>query len=70
MQSVNEIAEQLLAKLREKKEITTEDIIAIYNVSPSVAYSVLTVLKALCQQRPEECQIIKRGRKTVIVSKQ
>lgn len=68
--SANEIAEQLFAKLREKKEITTEDIIMSYNVTPSVAYAVLTVLKALCLQHPEECQVVRRGRKTVIASKQ
>lgn len=70
MESVNEIAQQLLAKLKERKEITTEDIIVGYNLTPSVAYSVLTVLKALCQQHSDECQVTKRGRKIVIVSKQ
>ncbi|MCY0882325.1 MAG: hypothetical protein OWQ50_00550 [Acidianus infernus] len=68
--SVNEIAQELMGKLKEKKEITTEDIILSYNVTPPVAYSVLTVLKALCLQHPEECQVVRRGRKTVIVSKQ
>ncbi|AON96487.1 hypothetical protein ATV_gp07 [Bicaudavirus pozzuoliense] len=70
MQSVNEVAQQLFSKLREKKEITAEDIIAIYNVTPSVAYAIFTVLKVMCQQHQGECQAIKRGRKTVIVSKQ
>lgn len=51
--------------LKQKGEITLEDIIMQFEVSVSTAYNIQRALKALCEKHEDECEIIVRDRKTV-----
>lgn len=58
-------AEIMYQILKNKGEVTLEDILRQFNVSVSTAYNVQRALRALCENHPDECEIEYRDRKTV-----
>jgi len=63
-----EMAQVMFKILREKKEVTLEDIVMQFQISASTAYNVQRILKSLCE-RTEECEVTIRNRRTVFIWK-
>ncbi len=63
-----EMAQVMFKILREKKEVTLEDIVIQFQISASTAYNVQRILKSLCE-RTEECEATVRNRRTIFIWK-
>ncbi len=63
-----EMAQVMFKILREKKEVTLEDIVIQFQISASTAYNVQRILKSLCE-RSEECEVTIRNRRTIFIWK-
>lgn len=53
--------------LKEKKEITLEDIVMQFEIAPSTAYNVQRILRSICERHPDECEVKTKNRRTVFV---
>ncbi len=60
------MAEIMFKILKQKKEITLEDILIQFEISAATAYNVQRALKALCQ-KSDECEVVIKSRRTVFV---
>jgi hypothetical protein len=61
------MAEIMYKILKEKKEITLEDIVMQFEIAPSTAYNVQRILRSICERHPDECEVKTKNRRTVFV---
>jgi DeoR/GlpR family transcriptional regulator of sugar metabolism len=63
------MAEIMYKILRERGEVSLEDIVWQFDVSPSTAYNVQRLLRSMCEKNYPQCEVTTRNRRTVLVWK-
>ncbi|ARM76419.1 hypothetical protein [Acidianus manzaensis] len=53
--------------LKKKGQISLEDIVLQFEISPATAYNVQRALRAICEQHLEECEVVEKGRRTLFI---
>jgi len=63
------MAEIMYKILREKGEVSLEDIVWQFDISPSTAYNVQRLLRSMCEKNYQNCEVTTKNRRTVLVWK-
>ena len=63
------MAEIMYKILREKGEVSLEDIVWQFDISPSTAYNVQRLLRSMCEKNYPNCEVTTKNRRTVLVWK-